>query len=565
MSLLGALNSGRSALAANQAALATVANNIANAGNPNYTRQTIDFRSASPNQIRYGLFVGNGVEIASIRRSIDESLEQRLRSASSGSNGANELYSWMNRLEGVFNELSDTDLSSAMSRFFNSWSELSSKPQDIGQRQVVIQEGKSLAQRFRSLRSEVDSLRADTAERLKVMTSDADRLAKQIADLNRQIALSEGGAGGNNALRDNRDSAIRELSQLMDVNVRPDSNGMVNVFVGSEPLVLGAQSRGASLEIKTVGGDVVRRAVFSDNGGPIPLTTGTIGGVGAAYNQISSTLGDLDTLAGNLIFELNRIYTSGQGLEGFDSVSSTNIVSDSTVALNDPASGLKFSPTNGSFVIHVRDKATGTLSSELIRIDLDGLNGDDTSLDDLAAAIDAVENISARVSGGKLVIEADGDAVEITFSQDSSGVLASLGVGTFFTGTDARDIAVSSQVEGNPNLLSVASNNQPADNTTALAIANLANQSLKSLGGRSLSQSYDTTVLKVGSVAATARTDAEASGAILDTLAAQRESVSGVSLDEEAIKLIQYQRAYQGAARIISATDEMMQTLLNMI
>ena len=119
----------------------------------------------------------------------------------------------------------------------------------------------------------------------------------------------------------------------------------------------------------------------------------------------------------------------------------------------------------------------------LVQVDLDGLNGNDTSLDDLAAALDAVDGISASITAGKLRVSADSSDVEFSFSQDTSGALAAVGVNNFFTGSDARDIAVNAALKTKPSLLAAAKNGNAGDNQTALAIAGLESAKLAALFG----------------------------------------------------------------------------------
>jgi flagellar hook-associated protein 1 len=197
-------------------------------------------------------------------------------------------------------------------------------------------------------------------------------------------------------------------------------------------------------------------------------------------------------------------------------------------------------------------------------VDLDG-TGPQTTLQSLAADLDNVADIKASVSGGHLHVAADSDDVEISFSQDSSGALAALGVNNFFAGTDARDIAVSGALKSNPALIAAAKNGEKTDNQTARAIAALESQPLGGLGGFSLKDAYQATVNGVAGAASAAETQVEAANVVRETLENQRESLSGVSLDEEAINLMRQQRAFQGAARLVSAVDELMQTVLNMV
>src|SRR3954469_3992090 len=111
MSLTGALNIGRSALAVQQAALQVTGNNIANAGNADYTRQSASISPNKDQQIRPGVFLGQGVNLDGVRRQIDEALQGRLRGSSSDSESAKTLEQWYGRIEATFNELGDDDLS----------------------------------------------------------------------------------------------------------------------------------------------------------------------------------------------------------------------------------------------------------------------------------------------------------------------------------------------------------------------------------------------------------------------------------------------------------------------
>ncbi len=566
MSLIGALNVGRTALATHQAALQVTGNNIANAGNADYARQTSQMQPISGRQIKPGVFLGGGVDLTAVQRQVDEALAGRLRASVSDQSGAATAEQWLGRVEAVFNELGDQDLSTQMSAFFNAWSDLANRPQDASLRQVVMQSGSTLAKWFRDVRSDLGHLQIDADTQLQSLTANADRLAQRVADLNQQIVVAEGGTGGMaNGLRDQRDTALKQLSELIDIKTVADG-GLTNVYVGSEPLVIGVTSRGVALKQETVNGALTSTVVFKSNNGAIKLTGGSLG----ALNQVRSedlggVIDQVDSFAHSLIFELNKVHSSGQGAEGFTGATSTNALNDATAALTDPSAGMKFSPVNGSFVVHVKDKQTGLVSSTLVQVDLDGRNGNDTSLSDLATSMNSISGLSAQVSAGKLTISAAGNNVEFGFSQDSSGVLAGLGVNTYFSGADARDIDLNSALRDHPMLLAAAKNGQPADNQTALAIAAMQTTAMGSLQGRTLNESYQSVIDSLAGKTSAAKSDAEASRVVLETLQAQRESLSGVSLDEEAVNMIKQQRAFQGAARLVAAVDELMKQVLQLV
>ncbi|MGN6624993.1 MAG: flagellar hook-associated protein FlgK [Tepidisphaeraceae bacterium] len=567
MSLNGALNIGGTALAINQAAIQTVGNNIANVGNDDYTRQTVNLGTTPDTQLAPGQFVGNGVQLDGIARQVDEALNARLRSTLSDNTSASTNQDWLGRVQSVFNELSDNDLSTQLSTFFNSWSSLANKPQDAGLRQVVIQNGQSLAKWFNQIGTQLGSLRSDLNTQVKSVATQADNLTTQIASLNGSIMAAEsgGGAAQANGLRDQRDAAVKQLSQLMDIKTVQQDNGTMDVYVGSEPLVTGTTSNGVTTVTQVVGDRQETKLAFKSNNGVMKIASGQAGALNDVSDELDTTTDTVNQLASSLTFELNKVHASGQGMAGITSVIGTTTLQDSTVALTDPKSGLKQLPNNGSFVVHVKDKATGLSTTTLIKVDLDG-KGTDTSLDSLISEINGVDGVTAVNNGGRLQISADNaPASEITFSQDSSGVLAALGVNTFFSGTDAQSIAVNDAVVKDPNLIAAAKNGDSGDNQTALAIADLATTAVKSLNGSTLNDSYQSLITNIATQTSQATADTQATAAVVSTLQNQRESISGVSMDEEAINLMRYQRAYQGAARLVTVVNDMMDTMMNMV
>src|SRR6185369_9867906 len=178
MSLSAALQIGKSALATHQAAIQVTGNNIANAGSAGYTRQVATTSPTKDRQIGSGVFVGTGVQLDSVRRQIDEALEARLRGSVSDSVSADTTQQWLGRIEAVFNELGDDDLSTRLSTFFGSWSNLANKPQDLGLRQTVLQSGQSVADWFHDIRSKLAALKGAIDQRLPAIVNDANGYAQ---------------------------------------------------------------------------------------------------------------------------------------------------------------------------------------------------------------------------------------------------------------------------------------------------------------------------------------------------------------------------------------------------
>ena len=154
-------------------------------------------------------------------------------------------------------------------------------------------------------------------------------------------------------------------------------------------------------------------------------------------------------------------------------------------------------------MVTVKDSTTGQSTSTLIPVNLTG-SPSDTTLDSLTASLNSVPGLTATDAGGTLSIAAASNQ-QITFSQDSSGVLATLGVNTFFTGTNSSNIAINSQLVSQPQMVAAAQNGEPNDNQTALAIASLSSQPIASLNGASLDDTYQNMITGIATQANTAQ------------------------------------------------------------
>jgi flagellar hook-associated protein 1 FlgK len=561
-SLFSALNIATSALNTEQAAINVTGNNIANVGNANYSREVAETAPGLDTQIQPGMFVGTGVDLTGVQRQVDAALNSRLNNANSDASSASTTSTWVGQVQSTLNALSGSDLSSQMSTFFTGWSNLANDPTDTGQRQVVIQNGENLASYVQGLNTQLNGLQTSVDQELPQQTATANGLASQIASLNVQIVTAEGANTGTaNALLDQRDQDVSQLSQLVNITTANQPDGSVNVYIGSEPLVEGQTNHGLSVaNVNTSSGSATPTVVFTDSGGTVPVTSGSIGALEGVRSQITSTTDSINTIAQNLISSVNQLSASGQGTEGFTNVTSTNAVNDPTAALNSTSAGLQETPTNGSFVVSVT-QANGTSKSTLVNVNLSG-NGTQTSLNSLATSLSAIAGVSATVANGQLTIKSTNASSQISFSQDSSGTLAALGVNTFFSGNGAGNIAVNSTVANQPSLLAAAQNGEPGDNSNALAMAQLEGQPLAGLGGESLSSSYQSLVNQVANNAAAAKTNATATTTVQQTLQDQQQSVSGVSLNDETVNLLQQQQAFQAAAQVVTTVNAMYTTLL---
>lgn len=569
MSLSGSFQIGQSALSAYQAALAITGQNIANIGNPEYARQTGNLTSVSGGG-NYGYVKpGGGVSMSSMSRYIDESLEARLRDSYGTRAGAEVVYNTLYQTEALYNELTEQDISTQLSEFFAQFSTLETGPQETSGRNLTIASADELVASIKRLRNGV----IDQAEGLNDATAAAAEraaeLSERIAQLNREVVQQESdGRTIAGSLRDQRDTALRELGELMDIQVREQDSGSVNVYVGSEPLVEFDRSRGPIVETELRDGLEVATLRFSDTNGTVVLQGGKLHGLLETRDQyLQDQVDRLDTLAAGLIYEVNRVHSTGVGTSAYENLLSEYAVNDPDAALNTAAAGLPFPLENGTFIVHMRDAATGQEITRQIEVDLDGLGDNDTTLADLATALGGVPGLNASVTtDNRLQLDTD-DGQQVWFSEDSSGALAALGVASFFTGQDASDIAVCDHIREDPRLIATSLSGELSDGGNAGRIANLAVQTSTSslLGNRSIQDYHESIISDLAVETSSAMTTYEAADSVYQSLTAQRESISGVNLDEEAINLSKYETAYQGAARYLGVVESLTAEIMNLL
>lgn len=578
MGIGAAFQIGRSALAASQLGVQVASNNLANAATPGYTRQTLDLQPLPGDTSTQSGQIGAGVRFNGVRRQIDPALELRLNSSISDSASASEVLRAFAGIETILNELTDLDLSSELGNFFTGWSELSNGTQAQAQ---VVEQGELLAGFIQRLRRDMTSQRNELNARLGSLVRNANEQLNQIARLNEQITASEAGSAKNNPLRDQRDQLVRELSEVMEVTTIEQASGAIDVLVGSSPVVLGSKNQGLELRDIPKGDRIESQVTIASTGQVLKIRSGQIGGlIESRDGTIDETIGRIDQLASQIIFEINKLHSTGANARGLTSAQSQLQISltDQTLSLNSPLNQslvkLPFAPQNGGFLVRTTDAASGAVTSTRIDIDLDGINAagqpgftDDTSIIDIAADINAIQGLTTTIGGdGRLTIKTT-PGTSFTFGEDTSGVLAALGINSYFSGTDATNISVDQSLASNPHKLMTGryEGDTFLENGTSLAIAGMQDAQLETFGGQTIGSFWRTSVQQLSVRTGSARVLSQSTQLVSDSMMSQRLAISGVDSDEEAINLLQFQKAYTGAARIIQTTNEMLDTLINLI
>lgn len=583
------LNIGVTALMSQKLGLDITGQNIANASTPGYARQRVSLEAVTPTVQTYGA-AGNGVGIKSIKHITDEFLEKQVRIAYSANENLGALEDAYTNVEVYFNELTENDLSTSMDKFWQALSDFNNNVEDVSNRRVVLEQAKNLADSFHNIESKLQNYRERQNEAIVDTVGDVNAMITEIAQLNQDIVKMEsGGTSGvtANDLRDQRTQRLKELSGLMDVNVNEEPNGAVIVSQKTRLLVF--QNQHFDLTTKQVLSDGTRvdEVVFAEDGEEVTIGNGLL----AAQIQIRDeiVLGykeQLDQLAASFAWEVNRIHTQGVGLSGYSDVKGLYSVNDPSVKLNQlqydftPKDGT-FEIQNGNFEIVLHDVNSGTDRTVNVEIDLDGNSAHpDTILYDptepeaenalvnkIQKALDSVLDGGFTVSldlGNRLQIESNQNDVTLGFGRDTSGVLAGLGVNCLFTGYSASTFNVSETLDGNPQLLAGARSFVAGDQTGAQALLVLRETGVMNDDVATLDDFYEGIIGQLGIEASRIASMRETQADILTRVENQRESLSGVNLDEELTKMILYQRSYQSAARFISTADTLYETLINM-
>lgn len=563
MSISGALATAARSLELFSLGIQVAGNNIANAATPGYVREQL-VTETSPPYRQGSVLIGTGSLATGVRQQLDRFLEHRIHTANTDFAAADVRNRTYQQLQNVLQELGTSDLSTSLNNFVAAANTVSNQPDDPASRSALIHQGQQFVNDATNLRQRIDVLASGQSDQLKSLSEEANSLIDSIVQLNPRISQVEAnGLGRNEAgnLRVQRLNALDRLSQIIPIRVKELPSGAVDVYTDADYLVLdGHVQHLETVQAPTVSG--VAAINVQLDGSHVLLGTGggELGGAVQGRDQILIGFrNQLDQFVKGVIGEFNNLHAGGEGLIGFTDVTGTNAVADSAAALS--SAGLPFTPQHGHFDIKVRNVQSGQDEVTTVPIDLDGI-GADTSLQDLQTTLDAINHVDASITiDGRLRLTAE-SGYEIRFGDDTSGTLAALGINTFFTGSSTSDFGINSRLLQDQRLLATGRGGGPADNSNARALTQFIDQPAKTLNGLSVDQFY-TNLIGATAQSASAET-ALANGfeGFRDSLKTQREQTSGVSLDDEAIQVMNLQHNYQAAARIVSTISELLDTLI---
>jgi flagellar hook-associated protein 1 FlgK len=567
MSLLSSIQMGANALQAQQLGLQVVGQNIANSNTPGYSVETLGV-TPGPTEQDGRLLLGSGVEIEGVQAQVDQFLNAQVRSGLSTQTGtgiSSQTYQQLESLFGALNNTSGgTNLDSAMTTFFSSIAQILNNPADPTNQQLAVTDGQTLATTFNQLSSSATQIRSSLNDQVQSDATSVNNLLNQIGSLNSQIVQLQGASGStyNQAvgLSDQRNEALSNLAQLMNITTQQQSDGTVTVYSSGQYLVDEGEVRPVAVTNTNVDGLLVSNLSLQGSNVPLSISSGEIGGLINSRDQIlGGFVEQLNSLAGTFASEFNQLYSTGQGTSGYTSVTGATSVADPSAPLD--AAGLPGTPVNGAFQVQVFNATTGLTQTSQIEINENGLSND-TTLNSLAAQLNGISGLSASVnSSGQLQISTTAPDTQVAFAGDTSGTLAALGINTFFTGTDAATLSVNSTVVNDPTTFATSAGGIGVDTQVAQQLAGFADQPLASAGGATISDAYNTLAANITQGSSVAQSNASAAATYETSLQSQQQSISGVSLDTQTVDMLQYQTAYEATAKYISEIDTLLQTL----
>jgi len=629
------MNIGVLALQANQAALQTTGNNIANVNTPGYSRQSVVLQNVAGQYTGSGYF-GKGVDVLTVTRTYSDFLTRQAAGAQSVAAADSTRLDKLTQLENYF-QTGPTGLGASISDMLNSFSDIVSAPTDLTARSVTLTRADAMATRFRDMDTQLNQLKVGTTEQLKTDATTINNLAGQIAKANNEIARALGSGQSPNDLLDQRDQLIRDLNKYVQTTQIKADDGTVGVFLaGSQPLVLGNTVSPVSIVNDDFNNPSKAKLAITIAGATTKLDESLLGGgeVSGLLRFQNTDLVDAGNLLGRMSLAIGTKMNEQQALgldlsgnagaplfnlaalpNGFPATTNTGTSTLSLSVQTNPSGTTAFVPSD--YQVQFTSGTAGTitrLSDGVVTsfdfattnpVQLDGLNitqsatpaaaGDRFVLKPFSTAANSITTAFSSPKGlamaspiaasagtanaGTLAVQ---DLTVLSVPAPAAVTLTFTGPGTYtrsdtgattYTYVPGQPINYSTAppltgwaltLKGIPQAgdsYTVAPNAYPQlDAGNAQAMLNLRDVAM--FDGGPLTDGYASAIAQIGTRVQSAQSASTVSSNIATNLEKDRTSVSGVNLDEEAARMIQYQQAYQAAGKMMQVSQNIFDTLM---
>lgn len=614
-------SSGVSGLLAFQNALTTTSHNISNVATEGYSRQRVEL-GTRPAELQNDFYLGTGVNSQTVRRSYDQLLTEQVRNTGSAAAQMDRYATLAARLDNLL-AAPGTSISPMLTQFFNDIERLAENPSGIPERQVVLTDAELLVDRFNALDAQLNNLQAETNSQIASDVTEINRLSRNVAELNGQIALAQSRANGTppNDLLDARDEALRQLGEKVSIQTVAQDNGAVNVFAGSgQALVVGQTATPLATVANAYEPTRLEIAYGSPTGPQVSnqLTGGSLGGTLAFRREtLDVARNSLGQLAIGVAETVNEQHRMGMDLNGqlgaaVFAIDAPGVLphrdnaGTATVAasITDPRvlTASDYQARYDGSQWEITRLSDGMQTSGNLPLALDGITIDFTGapaagdrfliqptaggaaslrvvIDDpreLAAASPvrtraALSNAgTGRIDAGLVVDPTDPALMTpVTIEFLTPTTYSINGSGSFAYSADAAiamngwEIRINGAPQAGDQFTVAPNSGGVGDNRNALALAGLQSQSLLDGGSATYGERYERVVGEVANRSRQAALGRDTQRLLVDQARAARDAVSGVNLDEEAAQMLRFQQAYQAAAQVIATADGLFQTLLD--
>ncbi|WNS81297.1 flagellar hook-associated protein FlgK [Domibacillus sp. DTU_2020_1001157_1_SI_ALB_TIR_016] len=551
-----------------QSALYTTGHNISNANTPGYTRQRVNFQTTTPypavglNRPNIPGQMGTGVEAGSVQRIRDSFLDTQYRSESTKLGYWSSRSDALSKVEDIINEPTDDGLSAVMGELWQSLQDLAGNPENEGTRGVVLERMQSVTDTFNYMSDSLTSIQKDFGNQVNVTLKATNSAIDKLHDVNQQIKSIEPNGYLPNDLYDERDRLLDELSQYFSIetnsiksggNALDIAEGVLEVSIvnadGSKVQLVSASERfhvGFAASDDTVldgvpdsGAGVVSLQVFKEDtinpGEWTKAAAGDFKYVDKNGNNINSAEIDFATEAGAVTFSQGElrglIEAYGYQTRAAGSETVKGIYSDMLDQIDQMAFtfATMFNTVQG-YGVDLNNPASST-NKNFFNIDAYS----STNYKGIASAIGLNENMLPKDI-----------AAAMSSYTDASGKHANAG-----DGKNAQNLSNIGAILLNGSSFQLNGSDTPAD---------MPELPIKS---GSLNSFYEGVIGGMAVDAQQAARMVTNAGVLKDSVETNRQSVSSVSLDEEMTNLIKFQHAYNGAARMITVVDEMLDKIIN--
>jgi flagellar hook-associated protein 1 FlgK len=598
MGLTQALATSLSGLTATQTGLSLVAGNVANAQTPGYVRKTATLvDNASGGGASF-------VQVAAINRMLDQFVQSQLRTESAGAGYADLRANMYNQLQGLYGTPgSISTLESTFNNFTSSLQALTTTPDDRTTQTAVVSAAQQLTQQLNSLSDGTQALRSQAELGLSNDVTQATSALQQIAQLNQQLSVSPQQDSTTAALEDQRDSAIDQLSKLMDIRVVPGNNNQVSITTTSGvQLVSGGQASTLSFDAR---GTISAQAQWSAN--PAQRGVGTItlaAPNGSTTDLVASNAIRSGEIAGYLEMRDQTLVQAQDQLDQFAAAISSALSGQPTAgaaassgAQNGFAVDIGSLSTGDSVAVSYTDTASGQ-QRHLTVSGLDFSGGMTSVVSQINAALAGTGMTASNPSGTTLQILDDGaantvDVNSLTAIAQTTTLTGAVALPLFVDGSSpyagattagvpqslgfAGRIAVNQGLVDDPSLLvNYQAGTAAADPTRPNFIydqmVNAALDYSPSAGIGTAAAPFSGTAGTylsqiVGLQAAAANNAAnlqQGQDVVLNSLQQRFNSTSGVNIDQEMSDLLTLQNSYAANARVMNTVNAMLAMLMQM-